>query len=117
MASSTALKLVCMVLMCMFAGALAQSISCGQVAYNLRSCIYTLQGAAPTTACCSALNSTVTQATTSADLQGLCTCLTVADGTISGFNTVVGLAVDIAADKCGVTVPFEISPDTNCTSV
>ncbi|KAJ4827109.1 hypothetical protein Tsubulata_002448 [Turnera subulata] len=89
---------------------------CGQVAYNLRSCIYTLQGAAPTTACCSALNSTVTQATTSADLQGLCTCLTVADISISGFNKVVGLAADTAADQCEVTIPFKISPDTNCTS-
>ncbi|KAJ4827108.1 hypothetical protein Tsubulata_002447 [Turnera subulata] len=82
MVSSMALKLACVVLMCMFAGALAH----GQVAANLMPCLSSLGGAAPSTACCNALNSTVAQASTTASRQELCSCLTL---TIIGKKTLL----------------------------
>ncbi|KAJ4827106.1 hypothetical protein Tsubulata_002441 [Turnera subulata] len=111
-----ALKLAPVVLMCMFAGALAQDISCGELSANLSPCLFFVSyGAADPmgrTACCNALNSTLAQATTPVAVRGLCTCLVQA-----GIPTVLGTVVNAAVGSCDVALPFQIGRDTNCTSV
>ncbi|KAJ4834982.1 hypothetical protein Tsubulata_040474 [Turnera subulata] len=110
-----AVKLACVVLMCMFAGALAQTISCGQVMANLLPCVSLVTGGAPTAACCRALNSTVAQASTTAGRQQLCSCLKAAFG---GLNlNLADLKAKVAAPPCGVEIPFDLTTKTNCSLV
>ncbi|KAK3405011.1 hypothetical protein EUGRSUZ_K01283 [Eucalyptus grandis] len=43
-----------------------------------------------------------------------CKCLKSASGSISGINFGVVAAIP---GKCGVNIPYKISPSTNCNSV
>ena len=118
MACSTAFKLaVCVVLMCMVMGApIAQAaITCGQVSSSLGPCVpYLKAGGAVPPPCCSGIKSLSGAATTTPDRQQACKCLKSAASSISGIN--YNLASGLPG-KCGVSIPYKISPSTNCDSV
>ncbi|XWS13056.1 hypothetical protein CRYUN_Cryun36dG0004600 [Craigia yunnanensis] len=118
MASSMTLKLACVVVLCLVVGApLAQgTITCGQVTSNLAPCIGYLRGssAAVPGNCCNGIRSLNSAAQTTPDRQAACNCLKSAAGSISGIN--FGLASGLPG-KCGVSIPYKISPSTDCKSV
>ncbi|KAK4833944.1 hypothetical protein QYF36_013779 [Acer negundo] len=119
MASFMAFKLLaCVVVMCMVAGApIAEAaITCGQVSSSLGPCIPYLRigtGAVPP-ACCSGVKTLAGAATTTPDRQQACKCLKSAAASISGFNYNVASGLP---GKCGISIPYKISPTTNCDSV
>ncbi|KAK8558276.1 hypothetical protein V6N13_038749 [Hibiscus sabdariffa] len=118
MASSMSLKLACVVVLCLVVGApLAQAaITCGQVASSVAPCIAYLRGTGGSVpaACCSGIKSLNAAAKTTADRQAACKCLKSAAGGIPGIN--FGLASGLPG-KCGVSIPYKISPSTDCSRV
>ncbi|XP_030519854.1 non-specific lipid-transfer protein 1-like [Rhodamnia argentea] len=118
MARSALLKLACVLLACMVAAAPAAraAVTCGQVTGAMTPCIpYARSGAGPVPAtCCNGIRSLNSAARTTPDRQAACKCLKSVSGSISGLNygVVAGLP-----GKCGVSIPYKISPSTNCDSV
>ena len=92
------------------------TVTCGTVASAVSSCIPYLKGQSPTIppACCSGIRSLNAQASTPADRQTACKCLKSAAGSISGIN--YGSAAGLPG-KCGVNIPYKISPSTDCSKV
>ncbi|KAK3405006.1 non-specific lipid-transfer protein 1 [Eucalyptus grandis] len=91
------------------------AITCSQISSSMGPCIGYLRGSGPlSSACCSGVKSLNTAARTTADRQAACRCLQSAAGSIQGidFNLAAGLP-----GKCGVSVPYKISPTTDCKSV
>ncbi|OMO94370.1 Plant lipid transfer protein/Par allergen [Corchorus olitorius] len=114
MASSMAFKFGFVMLLCMVVGApLAQAaITCGQVISSLGSCInYLKTGTGPLTTCCNGIKALNAAAATPQDRQQACTCIKNVAGTTSGIN--YGLA-NALTGKCGVSIPYKISPSTDC---
>ncbi|MBA0628501.1 hypothetical protein Godav_023219, partial [Gossypium davidsonii] len=115
MASSMSLKFACVVVLCMVVGApLAQgAITCGQVTSSLAPCISYLRGngAAIPPGCCVGIKSLNSAAQTTPDRQAACKCIKSAAGSISGIN--YGIANGLPG-KCGVNIPYKISPSTDC---
>ncbi|KAJ8499948.1 hypothetical protein OPV22_010500 [Ensete ventricosum] len=92
-----------------------QAITCGQVSSALSSCIpYATGKGSLTAACCSGVKRLNSAATTSADRKTACTCIKSLISRISGLNT--GLVSGIPG-KCGVSIPYAISPSTDCSKV
>ena len=117
MASSSVVKLVvCLAVLAAVVGApLAEAITCGQVSSSLAPCInYLKAGGVVPAACCNGVRSLNSAAKTTADRQAACNCLKTASGSIKGIN--LNLAAGLPG-KCGVSVPYKISPSTNCKSV
>ncbi|XP_044503745.1 non-specific lipid-transfer protein 1-like [Mangifera indica] len=117
MANTLALRLAGLVVLCMVVGApIAQAaITCGQVTSNLGPCInYLKSGGVPAAACCNGIKSLQNSAKTTADRQTACKCLKTAASSISGIN--YSLAAGLPG-KCGVSIPYKISPSTDCNTV
>ena len=111
-------KLACVVVVCLVVGAtLAQgAITCGQVTSSLAPCMMYLRsnGGAVPPGCCNGIKSLNAAAQTTPDRQAACNCIKNAAGTISGIN--YNLASGLPG-KCGVSIPYKISPSTDCKSV
>ena len=89
------------------------AISCGTVVSYVAPCITYAQGQAPMSpACCNGVKglSNIAQ-TTTARLQA-CTCLKAAAAGVTGLNPDLTAGIP---SKCGVNVPFSISPSTDCS--
>nr|AAL32039.1 lipid transfer protein-like protein [Retama raetam] len=112
------IKVACVVLICMVmvgAAPIAQAITCGQVVSNLTPCITYLQrGGAVPGQCCNGVKTLVSSAQTTADKQTACNCLKSTAATIPNIN--FGNAGSLPG-KCGVNLPYKISPSTNCASI
>lgn len=113
MASSMVVKLISMVVLCIVLSAqVGHAITCGQVTSNLAPCInYVKSGGVVPPGCCNGIRTLNAAAKTTADRQTTCNCLKQAAASIPGLNLnlVAGLP-----GKCGVNVPYKISPSTNC---
>ncbi|KAJ4704248.1 Non-specific lipid-transfer protein [Melia azedarach] len=107
---------VVLLMMCMVLGApIAQAaITCGQVTSTLAPCIPYLRSAGGPVPppCCSGVKSLNAAAVTTPDRQAACKCLKTAASSISGVN--YGLAAGLPG-KCGVNIPYKISPSTDCS--
>ncbi|KAJ9694166.1 hypothetical protein PVL29_009919 [Vitis rotundifolia] len=118
MGSSGAVKLACVMVICMVVAAPAAveaTITCGQVASAVNPCLdYLKKGGVVPPGCCSGIKSLNSAASTTADRQAACKCLKTFSSSISGIN--LGLASGLPA-KCGVSVPYKISPNTDCSKV
>ena len=116
MGSSGAVKLACVMVICMVVAAPAAveaTITCGQVASAVGPCASYLQkGGAVPAGCCSGIKSLNSAAKTTGDRQAACKCLKTFSGSIPGIN--FGLASGLPG-KCGVSVPYKISPSTDCS--
>ncbi|KQK15315.1 non-specific lipid-transfer protein 4 [Brachypodium distachyon] len=89
---------------------------CGQVVSALAPCIgYATGGAAsPSARCCSGVRGLNSAASSPADRKTACTCL---KQQTSGMG---GIRPDLVAGipgKCGVNIPYAISPSTDCSKV
>ena len=111
-------KLVCLVVICMVVvgsspGPVA-AITCGQVSSSIGQCLPYAKGKGPlTSGCCNGIKSLNAAAKTKADRQQTCNCLKAAAKTPGiNFNVVAGIP-----GKCGVSVPYKISPSTDCSRV
>ena len=112
------LKLALVAVLCMVLGAHYASeaaITCGSVNGALAPCLKYLTGKGPLTGgCCSGISNLNKRASTTPDRQTACKCLKSVSGAISGLN--YGLAAGLPG-KCGVNIPYKISPSTNCAGV
>ncbi|XP_049406108.1 non-specific lipid-transfer protein 1-like [Solanum stenotomum] len=90
-------------------------ISCGQVVERLTPCIeYVREGGVLPTSCCSGIKTLNGEAATTPDRQAACNCIKSTAATISNIN------LDLAATlptKCGVNLPYKISPSIDCSTV
>ncbi|KAL8038962.1 hypothetical protein ABFX02_10G004400 [Erythranthe guttata] len=92
------------------------AISCGTVASTLSPCInFVLYGGpTPPTSCCEGIKTLYNEATATADRQAVCSCLkSVAS---SATPAIISNAAALPG-KCGVSIPYKISPSTDCSSV
>ncbi|CAH1441389.1 unnamed protein product [Lactuca virosa] len=109
-----AMMVLCVVVTCMVVAApyAEAAITCGQVVSSLSPCIpYLKNGGAVPPACCSGVKSLNSAAKTTPDRQTACGCLKSASG---GVN--LGNAASLPG-KCGVSIPYKISPSTDCSKV
>ncbi|KAG2691120.1 hypothetical protein I3843_09G216800 [Carya illinoinensis] len=114
-------KLVCFVaVVCMVVGAPKGSeaaISCGQVVRYLTPCVsYVANGGSVPATCCSGIKSLYGLARTTADRQGVCNCLKQAVSGVPYTPYNLNLAAGLPK-KCGVNIPYKISPSADCKSV
>lgn len=110
-------KVVCVALLCMVliaAAPGAEALTCGQVSGAVAPCIGYLRGGPLQASCCSGIRNLQNQAKTTADRQTACNCLKTAAGAIQGIN--FGKAAALPG-QCGVSIPYKISPNTDCRSV
>nr|GME09495.1 non-specific lipid-transfer protein 1-like [Ipomoea batatas] len=98
----------------MAAGLHAQSMSCSTVVTDLYPCLdYVENGGAVPMDCCEGIRSLYTSAATTADRQTVCNCMKNAASSVTGLN------LDLAAglpQKCGVSIPYQISPSVDCAT-
>ncbi|CAJ2655477.1 non-specific lipid-transfer protein [Trifolium pratense] len=92
------------------------AITCGQVISNILPCVVYLQnGGSVTEHCCNGVKAIFNAAVrTIVDLRTTCYCLKSAADKFKRINK------DNAASlpgKCGLNVPYEISPSVNCASI
>nr|ACP43542.1 lipid transfer protein [Chimonanthus praecox] len=91
------------------------AFSCGTVVSSLTPCLTYLKsgGSVPTT-CCSGVKSLNAAAKTTPDRQTACNCMKNAAAGITGLK--LELAGSLPT-KCGVNIPYKISPSTDCSKV
>ncbi|PIN08194.1 hypothetical protein CDL12_19225 [Handroanthus impetiginosus] len=91
------------------------AISCSTVGTYVSPCAnYVLYGGTPPASCCEGIRSLNNQASTTADRQAVCNCLkSIAS---SATPAMINNAASLPA-KCGVSIPFKISPSTDCSKV
>lgn len=113
MAISSVGKLLCLMVLAMVVAApLGHALTCGQVSSSIGPCKnYLKSGGAVPEECCNGIKSLNSAAKTTADRQAACRCLQSAASSIKGIN--LSLAAGLPG-KCGVSVPYKISPSTDC---
>nr|AEM45798.1 non-specific lipid transfer protein [Solanum torvum] len=108
-------KIACFVVLCMLVVAPhAEAITCGQIQSSLASCLPYLTSGGPLGGCCGGVRRLVGAAKTPADRKTACGCLKSAAGAIKGIN--LGKAAALPS-TCGVSIPYKISPSTDCSKV
>ncbi|GAV77185.1 Tryp_alpha_amyl domain-containing protein [Cephalotus follicularis] len=114
--SSIGLKLACVVVMCLVVGApVVNAISCSQVVSALMPCLpYLRNGGRPGLGCCNGVSSLNAVTRSTSDKQTACGCMKTAYSAIPGINA--GNA-EVLPVKCGVSIPYKISPSTDCKKV
>ncbi|MGJ2918458.1 non-specific lipid-transfer protein [Salmonella enterica subsp. enterica serovar Paratyphi A] len=92
------------------------AVSCSTVTSSLASCITYLRSGGRTVppGCCNGIKSLNAAAKTTPDRQAACKCIQAASSAIKGLN--YGLASSLPG-KCGVNLPYKISPSINCATV
>lgn len=108
-------KLLCVMFVCMmvFAPHANAAITCGQVVTKVMPCLsYLRTGGAVPPACCSGVKDLNAAAQSTPDRQTACGCLKSAYAAYPGIdaNNALGLP-----GKCGVSIPYKISPSTDCS--
>ncbi|KAE9618211.1 putative plant lipid transfer protein/Par allergen [Lupinus albus] len=102
-------------MICMVLGGNA-IIPCGEVQFKVAPCLGYLRGGGgvPPAACCNSLRALNNETKSGPDRQGVCRCLKSTVFTIPGLNLATVAAV---AGKCGVNLPYTISPTLNCNII
>lgn len=89
-----------------------EAITCGQVVSYVAPCLgYLRNGGAPPTVCCNGVRGLRSQARTTSDRKTICNCLKSAS---SSYRGVSGNYAASLPGKCGVNIPYKISPSTDC---
>ncbi|MCE3052254.1 tyrosine protein phosphatase [Datura stramonium] len=108
-------KIACFVLLCLVVVAPhAEALSCGQVTTSLAPCVPYLQGRGPLGSCCGGVKGVVSAVKTPADRRTACTCLKSAANSVKGLDA--GRVAGLPA-ACGVSIPYKISPSTDCSNI
>ncbi|KAK1426740.1 hypothetical protein QVD17_15419 [Tagetes erecta] len=91
------------------------AVTCQTVISSLTPCAsYLTRGGPVPPTCCNGINSLYKAATTTTDRQTACKCMEQA------ARMVPGILLDAASSlpgKCGVNIPYKISPNTDCSKV
>ncbi|CAL9086041.1 unnamed protein product [Musa textilis] len=91
------------------------AITCGQVNSALSPCIpYATGKAMLTSDCCNGVKNLNSASKTSTDRKAACNCIKSLIAQVSGVNNGV---VSGIPGKCGVSIPYAISPSTDCSKV
>nr|XP_009757306.1 PREDICTED: non-specific lipid-transfer protein 1-like [Nicotiana sylvestris] len=115
---SACLFLLCMVVISFSSPHAEAAISCSTVYSNLAPCLSYLIGGskqAVPAGCCSGIQSLYTAASTTVDRQSVCSCLKA--GAASLGSSIDANKAATLLNKCGVTVPYKISPNIDCSKV
>ncbi|KZV40868.1 hypothetical protein F511_22807 [Dorcoceras hygrometricum] len=113
------MKSVCVVLVVVLALVVALApggegaIGCGTVIQDLNPCLPYVTGQGPLGGCCSGVRSLYAAARTTADRQAVCGCL---KSVAQAYSRYISKAASLPG-QCGVSIPYKISPSTNCASV
>lgn len=109
-----------MVVMCMVVAAVPHAegaITCGDIIGKLEPCLnYALGQGALTSQCCNGVQSVYAAATTTPDRQAVCDCLKRVSSSSGGARVNTG-NIQALPGKCGVNLPYKISPNMNCAAV
>nr|GEZ28893.1 non-specific lipid-transfer protein-like [Tanacetum cinerariifolium]GEZ42860.1 non-specific lipid-transfer protein-like [Tanacetum cinerariifolium] len=110
------MKVLCvMVAFMVLSAPYTEAITCGQVISSLSPCLgYLRSGGAVSGACCSGVKRINSAARTSADRKTACGCLKSAYSSNRGLNAANAAGLP---GKCGVSIPYKISPNTDCSKV
>lgn len=121
MATLVVVRLICVAIVCLALGASSPkaqaAVTCGQVVNNLTPCVsYIVYGGNTVPVqCCNGVRNLNGMAQTTPDRRAVCNCIKNAVSssgfTYSNFN--LNLAAGLPK-KCGVNIPYQISPNTNC---
>nr|ACM78613.1 lipid transfer protein 1 [Tamarix hispida] len=117
MGSSLAIKLACVVAMCMVVSLpyTEAAITCGMVTQKLAPCLTFLQrGGPPAAGCCGAIKSLNSMVRSTPDRKAACGCLKSAAKSFPGIN--MGNAAALPG-KCGVNIGYPISTSVDCSRV
>ncbi|KVI11411.1 non-specific lipid-transfer protein 1-like [Cynara cardunculus var. scolymus] len=113
----TLMKVICVVVACMVVATpyVEAAITCGQLAGKLAPCLnYLKVGGSVPAACCSGVKSLNAAAKSTPDRKTACGCLKSAYASNSGINANYASGLP---SKCGVSIPYKISPNTDCSKV
>ncbi|KAJ0808143.1 putative plant non-specific lipid-transfer protein/Par allergen [Helianthus annuus] len=92
-----------------------EAVTCGQVVGSVAPCLgYLRNGGSPPPACCNGIRGLRNQARTTADRKAICNCLKSAS---SSYRGVSGNNAASLPGKCGVNLPYKISPSTDCNRI
>nr|XP_027121729.1 non-specific lipid-transfer protein 2-like [Coffea arabica] len=119
MASSAMVKFLCVGLMglVLLAPQGDAAISCTTVYNTLYPCLNYVMGPGPLGAdCCNGIKALYREANNTPDRQSVCTCLKSLASNAGGTGTTLGKAQSLPK-KCGVNLPYEISPNIDCSKV
>ncbi|KAI3788609.1 hypothetical protein L2E82_01381 [Cichorium intybus] len=110
------MKMACVMVACMVVLAPhVEAITCGQVAASLAPCLqYLRAGGAVSGGCCNGVKGLNNAAKSTADKQTACNCLKNAYSSFPGIKS--GNAAGLPG-KCGVSIPYKISPTTDCSKI
>ncbi|KAF4390866.1 hypothetical protein F8388_005679 [Cannabis sativa] len=91
------------------------AISCSDVIKDLRPCVsYLMNGSGkPPAPCCSGVSTLASAASSSADKKAACECIKNA---AKNIKLKTDLAQSLPKD-CGISLPFAVSPNTDCTKI
>ncbi|XP_057801098.1 non-specific lipid-transfer protein 2-like [Salvia miltiorrhiza] len=92
----------------------AAAMGCGTVVSYLNSCIPYVTDRGPLGGCCNGVEALYAAADTAADRQSICNCLQSVASSYTAVN--FGKAAELPA-RCGVNIPYKISPSTDCAKV
>lgn len=108
------MKLMCtMLIAAAVVAPLAEAaIGCNTVASKMAPCLPYVTGKGPLGGCCGGVKGLIDAARTTPDRQAVCNCLKTLAKSYSGIN--LGNAAGLPG-KCGVSIPYQISPNTDCS--
>ncbi|CAL9228719.1 unnamed protein product [Arabidopsis halleri] len=108
---------LCLLLASMFARGSEAAVSCNAVQADLYPCLaYVVQGGNIPQSCCTGIRMLKQQAKSASDRQVVCRCIKSAVGRVSYSSTYLKNAATLPG-KCGVKLPYNIDPSTNCNSI
>ncbi|TLP29480.1 non-specific lipid-transfer protein [Acinetobacter baumannii] len=110
------IKVLCVMMAFMVLSApYTEAITCGEVISKLAPCLGYLRSGGPVPgACCNGVKGLNAAAKTTPDRKAACGCLK------SAYSSNPGLKPANAAGlpgRCGVSIPYKISPNTDCSKV
>ncbi|XP_042015312.1 non-specific lipid-transfer protein 8-like [Salvia splendens] len=93
----------------------SRAITCSDVMKDLRPCINYLKSGSgtPPSPCCTGASSLASAATTTADKQTACNCIKNAAKSI----TIKPELAKALPGNCGISMPFQISPNVDCSKI
>ncbi|KAI9073179.1 hypothetical protein K1719_044854 [Acacia pycnantha] len=118
MASSLVVKLLSLWIVCLaLCSHKANAVTCQDVTNDLSPCVpYIVNGGAVPGQCCTGVKTLFGQAQTTPDRQAVCSCIKNAIRNIPYNNNNLNLAAGLPR-KCGVNLPYQISPNIDCSRV
>ncbi|XP_051144980.1 non-specific lipid-transfer protein 8-like [Andrographis paniculata] len=91
------------------------ALTCSDVLKDMKPCITYLKSGSgmPPSACCTGAGNLASAATTTADKQSACACLKNAAKNVTPKPELA----KALPGNCGISLPFEVSPNVDCTKV